>query len=113
MCNYSFAGRKHIPFNAVCCREHVAIVNQHPTAVEPIEVAQPCHPGELVDPRGLSADDSRSIVTFSAACKHKIIKQHKIDVNFQQDADSIGAALITQQNQSNMLYITQVVRGNG
>lgn len=50
----------------MCRRQHVSVVDEHAAAVEPIEVAEPGHPRELVDARWLTANDSGRIVPFSA-----------------------------------------------
>lgn len=49
--------------------KHVSVVDEHAAAVEPIEVAEPGHPRELVDARWLTANDSGRIVPFSATCR--------------------------------------------
>lgn len=58
--------------------ENIAIVDQHPAAIKPIEVGEASHPWEFVLGRCLTADDSARIITLTTSWKitQKSLKIH-------------------------------------
>lgn len=49
--------------------QHISVVDQHATAVEPFEVGESRHPGELIDTGFLPAHDTRAFVPFATFWK--------------------------------------------
>lgn len=55
-----------LPFDTMSGGEHITVVDQHATAVEPLEVRQAGHPRELVCAGFLAANYTGDFVSFSA-----------------------------------------------
>lgn len=63
--SYTMCRSARLPLHTVRCRDHVAIVDQHSAAIEPIKVAEARHPRELVHAGRLTTNDSRRIVALA------------------------------------------------
>ena len=71
-CIYSFCSNKKInlPFNAMRGSENISVIDEHASAVEPLEVGQASHPGELVNTSLLAPHNSGYLVPFAAFWNH-------------------------------------------
>lgn len=56
-----------LPLYTVSCCQHVTIVDQHSSAIEPVEVAKTSHPGKFIHARCLSTNDTTFIIPFATS----------------------------------------------
>lgn len=50
--------------------EHISVIDEHAAAVEPLEVGQARHPGELVDASLLTPHDTGYLIPFATFWNH-------------------------------------------
>lgn len=56
-----------LPLDAVSRCQNIAIIDQHSSAIEPVEVAEPSHPGKFINARCLATNNATRIVPFAAS----------------------------------------------
>lgn len=62
---------RFLPFDTMRCCQYVAVVDQHPSAIEPVEVGQTRHPRIVVFFCWLPTDYSAVIFLYAASWKNK------------------------------------------
>lgn len=60
-----FHTKNFLPFNAMCRSENVAVVDEHTSAVEFFEIWQLSHPGELVDSRFMTVNNTGHFIPLA------------------------------------------------